>query len=111
MAWSWSHTPETYENARRNLHELPEGDLLVILSEWQAHRKAEERGDSEAELADFDNDKALADLTFWGVERTADAIWGWVEEQAICDNGGFDSWVCPYGCHTVSFDRQEELTL
>lgn len=31
------------------------------------------------------------------------------EEHAICDNGGFNAWVCPSGCHTVSFSSADEL--
>jgi hypothetical protein len=32
-----------------------------------------------------------------------DMIWAFAEQQRTCDNGGFNAWMCPYGCHTVPF--------
>jgi hypothetical protein len=37
-----------------------------------------------------------------------DAIWEDMEEWRTCDNGGFNAWACPSGCHTVSFDSEEK---
>ena len=101
MAWSWSHTVEAYENARRNLGKLRKGELNVIYAEWEAHTSREE--DEGA----FDEPKYKAALTAARkipADILADAIWERAEELATCDNGGFNAWVCPFGCHTVSFD-------
>ena len=40
-----------------------------------------------------------------GKEQMVDHIWEWMsdEEARTCDNGGFNAWACPEGCHTVSF--------
>jgi hypothetical protein len=35
-------------------------------------------------------------------------VWEKVKALAVCDNGGFEAWVCPYGCHTLPFDLMEE---
>ena len=32
-------------------------------------------------------------------------IWQFMKELRTCDNGGFNAYCCPYGCHTVSFDK------
>ncbi len=40
---------------------------------------------------------------------TADAIWQYASEDLrTCDNGGYNAWMCPWGCHTVSFDGPDD---
>lgn len=36
MAWSWSHSAEGLDNARRNLHAMPVEDLRVMFAEFRA---------------------------------------------------------------------------
>lgn len=64
--------------------------------------------DSEA----FDQEAyttAIEDAKFLPYDVLADYVAERAEEHAMCDNGGFDAWVCPSGCHTVSFSSREEL--
>ena len=36
-------------------------------------------------------------------ERIADYVWKRASEQRTCENGGFNPWMCPHGCHTVEW--------
>ncbi len=103
MAWSWDHTQEAYSNARANLFDLPQRDLIVIWSEWKASDRdgnfdSEKYAKAEAYAGDLPDD------------ALADDIWEKMEAQAKCENGGYDAWACPYGCHChlISFDRNGE---
>ena len=101
--WEWSHTPEAYANARLNLNDLKTDELQEIFSEWWAYWYAEERGlDKLAALS-----VGVAMAKGKSHDDLFDQIWTQAEDQRICDNGGFNAWVCPHGCHTVSFDREE----
>lgn len=108
MAWSWSHTNEAYDNAYNNLCRLSVDELRVIYAEWKAYFAGKETDPDDDEP--FDNDAcnaALEECKDFPDDVLADQIWGWASEGATCDNGGFKAWVCPYGCHTVSFDSEE----
>ena len=111
MAWSWSHTAEAYQNARDNFLELPPSTLRVILAEWAA-AKRNEYGGYDFNLRKYrkairENYRLERRLGPHILESLAEDCWNKIEELATCDNGGFDCWVCPFGCHTVSFDRIE----
>lgn len=127
MAWSWSHTQEAYDNARRNLEELPREELEIIYAEWQACLKENEYQKRIWELdvefskttfsaPEFDNnawcqdnyDIAIDAAKDLAADVLVDQIWGWAESQAVCDNGGFNAWMCPTGCHRVPFDYEEK---
>lgn len=105
MAWSWSHTPEAYANAEANFRALPREELLVIWKEWQATTISEE----SFSIPEF-HEKRYARLTGAGrsAEDLADYCWPRIEEFATCTNGGWQAWVCPYGCHMVPFSRPGE---
>lgn len=126
MAWSWSHTQEAYEIARYNLGRLKKGELNTIYSEWRVHLHEEEIKRKEGEA--FDNDEELEiEFTheqmmkmFEDTKREArkiphdilaDQIWEWASEASTCDNGGWNAWVCPDGCHTVSFSPPRGFNL
>lgn len=102
MAWEWSHTTEAYENAELNLGELSEDELKVIYAEWKAHQA----GDDYYLTGIYE--KALKEAGEIHRAVLAERIWPWAQEQATCDNGGFNAWVCPHGCHTVTFDPPPE---
>lgn len=104
MAWSWSHTTEAYQNAETNTHGLALKTLQVIWAEWKAHTSRED------DEAGFNEEKYKAALRLaHGKSATALAedIWQWASELATCTNGGFEAWLCPFGCgcHMVPFDR------
>ena len=98
MAWEWSHTIEAYVNAKHNLEDLDDETLHTVAVEWFAHGMNSNPDDhvfccAEKSLAKVPN----LDLAYF--------IWEKTEELATCDNGGFNAWICPFGCHTVFFDR------
>lgn len=113
MAWEWSHTAEAYDAAHENLHDLPHMVLREIWAEWHAQRCAlpEHAGKAHKPSGDFCltcYQHELIDSAQYMRDTLANAIWPWAQEQATCDNGGFNAWVCPYGCHTVSFSRDDD---
>lgn len=109
MARNWSHTHEAYNNAYENLHEQSRKFLCESLAEWDAHVCDEEF------LAHFDPDiyeKAYNEYfdSILANDIIADSVWEKMSDEVsgmTCDNGGFNAWACPYGCHTVSFDRKK----
>ena len=132
MAWEWSHTLEAYENARTNLSKKSVKFLAECYAEWQCDKieRAEKQfnkdlfdvtvdTDSDLELPDVLTtcpytdgryDKFLKDIRArireHGKESVVNEIWEWMSNEEIgymCDNGGFNAWACPEGCHTVSF--------
>lgn len=112
MAWSWSHTHEAYVNAENNLKALEREKLVVIFAEWRAsqNRKGEYTDDFDKRRYE----RALrwaSDPNNISDEALAEFIWERASELATCDNGGFNAWMCPFGCgcHTVSFSTPEEL--
>jgi hypothetical protein len=105
MAWSWSHTQEGYDDARTNLENQKLKWLKECWAEIQAttfdenftaHFDSEVYGVKFMEAKHFPGDFIIQD------------IWDFAETQRTCDNGGFNAWMCPYGCHTVPFDTEEE---
>ena len=107
MAWSWSHTGEAYAAAERNLRRLDRGTLLDIAAEWSAYRPGDGAADSEGFVLSL-YESARADLAHDDIasDDLADHIWDRASDFATCDNGGFNAWLCPFGCgpHTVPFD-------
>ena len=105
MAWEWSHSSEAYASAQRRVTRLTKRELLVILSEWQYHdREQLARQDEDSDgptLADFNVSASVRRLSR---DTLADLVWDRMEQYATCDNGGFNAYCCPDGCHTVSFD-------
>lgn len=106
MAWSWSHTAEAYGNAEANCAELPAETLREIEAEWRAYRPEA----SELEnfhLGTFQD--AMADLANVPADALAQSVWERASDERTCDNGGWNAWLCPFGCdpHKVSFDREE----
>jgi hypothetical protein len=99
MVWSWSHTNEAYTNAYDNLHNQSAEFLQVCFAEWYANKK-------DGSFSHRKHDIALKRAKTLPLDILAEAIWERAREQALCDNGGFNAWVCPHGCHTVPFDKE-----
>ena len=124
MTWSWSHTNEAYRNAELNLRDLATTDLVVIASEWKAYdgdsfNPGFHTGKYHRAMKRYQKKwiRSLAnkfDQFGNGIESfrsmLVDFIWERASEYATCDNGGWNAWLCPYGCgcHTVSFSREQE---
>lgn len=110
MAWEWSHIQEAYDNAREWVSLLSRKTLLVILREW-AYEDREKKGTLRFRKgAPKHHGFRLPN----GIRRLpkdilAERVWGRMEELRTSDNGGYNAWCCPDGCHTVSFDNVPEL--
>ena len=108
MAWSWSHSPEAYQNAQDNLDDQPLDWLRECLAEICASETDDFGASYSFDVATFD--KRLAQIkadTCMAQDVLVDMIWRFAESQRTSDNGGFNAWCCPFGCHTVSFDKEE----
>ena len=105
MAWEWSHTADAYTDAYDNLLNSPHDFLSVAFAEWTA--KQIEESDDEREPFGTEYESALKQAATLPADVLADSIWEKAESQRTCDNGGWNAWVCPYGCHTVSFSCEE----
>ncbi len=109
MAWEWSHTNEAYENARENLSALPDNVLATIWAEWRVHYR-------EGFFNQFNEKKYPREIRrahSWIYRGLQDEMIDWIWEKArdlsTCTNGGWEAWLCPFGCgcHMVSFDRED----
>jgi hypothetical protein len=106
-AWGWSHTPDAYENARTNMRDWTTDQLHEIYREWIMKDKGKHVLDYDpGRKAPYPDIKlpTTADGTPLADDLIADYIWERAEKQALCDDGGAEAWVCPFGCHTVPFE-------
>ena len=100
MPWEWSHTPTAYANAYENLSNCP----LPWLIECYAEIVMEERGWDYYQYPLYQEALMIAsDLAAQGL--LIEAIWEFASNQRTCDNSGYNAWMCPDGCHTVSFEE------
>lgn len=105
MVWEWSHTQEAYDNVKENINSLSVESKHEIYAEWMAFKCVNAEDDGGGPwcnicynyTAHHSPDKMPSDIE--------QVIYDYAEEAANCDNGGFDAWVCPYGCHTVPFGK------
>lgn len=109
MAWSWSHTEQAYASARANLGELPVQTLREIWAEWLSTDTGYDHPDSDhSGFSPALYDDSLARIKDLPADVLADSIWEQAsEQQATCDDGGYNAWMCPHGCgpHCVLFSR------
>jgi len=115
MAWEWSHTQEGYNNAYENLKNLEYDDLLTIYAEIVTCQCANRDSDYPYQHTGtlyFNED------VYNGVRCAAEKldamiliefIWQEMNIFRTCDNGGWNAWACPHGCHTVSFSQEESI--
>jgi len=111
MAWSWSHTNEAYQNAADNLWDLPDSVVATIWAEWEA-AEAREYGEHDFNPRKYRREirRAYSLIRRGHIEGMKQKIWGLSSDHATCDNGGWNAWLCPWGCgcHTVPFDRERK---
>lgn len=104
MAWSWSHSAAAYATVEENIHGKSRRWLEECYGEWRVYFYF--NGDTTAwDAAVYD--LAVAEAREIDTDTLAMGIFEWAFELATCDNGGFNAYCCPDGCHTVSFDREE----
>lgn len=110
MAWSWSHLQQAYANSRENLSCLDKPTLEIIFAEWRAAQVKHGAIDSfSPHFSQRKYDRALKHAQTLSQDTLVDFNWKKASEQATCENGGHEAWMCPYGCgaHCVSFDRTD----
>ena len=108
MTWGWSHTAEAYANAEAQVRAKDRDWLVVCWSEIQAAVSTGEFSEDEFNEALYA--KASNDSEEMDDDALATAIWEYMWELSLCDNGGFNAWACPWGCHTAPFDPVKQET-
>ena len=115
MAWSWSHTDEGIRGAYLSVFLIPRDVLVEILAEWRMHERGFSDDDWQREYPAIRN---LIRYHRYPHLTLVNSVWRRAREFATCDNGGFNAWLCPYGCdvHKVPFGCDElripdELTI
>ena len=115
MTWSWSHTPEAYEGFRSQLHVQERDWLIEVYSEWKAkpfpgHFHPKSHSISTVDFDEARAERAKASVHDLSNDALADRIYDLAERQALCTNGGWKGWSCPYGCdiHMLPFNHAEE---
>lgn len=106
MAWEWSHAPEAYEAARLNLYNLDPEQLREIFAEWKGYTCDSEANESDPCPHCYED--ARAEAAQMTSDELAAYVWEQASHQRTCDNGGWNAWLCPYGCgcHVVPFDTE-----
>lgn len=123
MTWNWSHTQEAYDNVYYNISQLSLETLKEIATPFILRLKAAEiktyqdmlaqRPERVIEgLSDRENlwhpelhNSYLEKVNNLPADILADLIYKFASEQAESTNRGYEAYVCPYGCHSVSFSR------
>jgi hypothetical protein len=102
MAWEWSHTNEAYAYAEACVEKLSAARLKEIWAEIQVWKAV--RGPLSQELYESKYKEAAAMLAR-DKDSVVASIWEFAAEFRTCDNGGWNAWLCPYGCagHKVPF--------
>ncbi|MFA5489304.1 MAG: hypothetical protein WC284_08810 [Candidimonas sp.] len=108
MAWEWSHTSEAYSYAYENLESMDRDFLEDAYAEIKATAK-DKHGVYGSDLDMDEYEKALKWAKSMPFDVLVDFIWNFAEEYKTADNGGFNAYMCPYGCHTVPFSSKDEI--
>ena len=106
MAWSWSHTPEAYYNAKQNLGDKDRQWLEVCYAEIQAAEREEDYLPYRLDIPAYD--KALERAKELDDCILGAGIWEFAETYRTCDNGSWNAYMCLFGCHVVPFGTREE---
>ena len=106
MSWDWSHKEvgDLYENIH-NPSVVSTETIKECIAEFAAYTE-EDHFDRDL----YDQKMAWINGIDLGHECLADNLWDLVVAQKICDNGGFNAWLCPNGCecHKAPFGLAEE---
>ena len=123
MAWEWSHTADAHEKALKNLGKKSMKFLSECFAEWKCHHISEVVKTFEHQLFNISEDvffnipeeintdpfsdgryeHFLSVAKKMNKGALVDFIWEKASEQRTCENGGYDPWMCPHGCHKVEW--------
>lgn len=106
MAWEWSYSQEGLDNIRDNIMDMDIDRAIEALAECKAQGSREDfEGGFDSDTFEVESKRLASELKRNGA-YFADIIKEELASQsakiATCDNGGFQVWICPFGCHTVS---------
>lgn len=110
MAWSWSYSSDGIEAIRDAINRQDRDWLEICWAENTAAQPVvgEETGEvdpcSKPDLDLTEYNRALAVARTLPVDVLCDAIFDFACNIATCNNGAFEAWCCPWGCHTVALD-------
>ncbi|UBF29914.1 hypothetical protein K9N68_37525 (plasmid) [Kovacikia minuta CCNUW1] len=118
MVWAWSHTIEAYLNLKTNIAGLPPDQLQCIWAEILTSKFCQKKQQIENRLLypgkdmpvscdEFDENfynEALEVSTQKAASQLVEEIFSFAQNQALCSEGGYQDYVCPYGCHTLPFN-------
>lgn len=107
--WTCSHTIEAWDNARENLYRKTDHPefLIEAYAEIRTYEDMGEDAYNQCNHAEFSSiysayeHEARCDIS---EDNLVEFIFEWANNFNTCDNGGWNLYVCPDGCHTVSFD-------
>jgi hypothetical protein len=77
-----------------------------MTTEWMAHDNGRFSERSYRQNLDMMQNPHFAHV--YSADILSELIWELAEGQRTCTNGGWEAWVCPFGCHTVPFGPPEE---
>lgn len=111
MAWSWGHTQEAYNDAKRNMEALSRETREIIAAEWMGTLRDKFGGygfSIDLDMKRYRRGERRAKR--WTDEKLNDMIWKNMSDYATCTNGGWEAYCCPHGCgpHMVPFGSEQE---
>ena len=123
MVMQWSHTQEAYDYAKKQLDHLTITEIIRIVAEWrqlEIDSLKHPIGKYNYSITFNPNEYKLHEqcirekiLITKGLfllamlEGYIDYIWRMASKQRTACSTANEAWVCPYGCHTVSFGDKE----
>ena len=97
MAWEWSHAPDAYVTAEKNLRKQSIKKMAECYAEWVCYHSDEETDP----FTDGTYTRVRREARKINKDTLADYVWREAVAFRTSDTGGGALWVCPYGCHTV----------
>ncbi|MEZ6131182.1 MAG: hypothetical protein R3C59_21115 [Planctomycetaceae bacterium] len=101
MAWEISITAEGWQQIRDKLDDWDRAALIAAITDDTFERVEQVAGHQHAQRAADAERKRLEDLP---QEVLADRAFELIEQNNLCDNGGFGYWVDRGGYHKVWLD-------
>lgn len=107
--YPWSHSASAKTDLYHNIHDLDVESLREIYAEIKAgaDKYSHEESDDEFDKARYY--KALSKSQDISRENLAQFVWGYAEMIRRCKDGARKAIVCPFGCHTVPFNRNKNV--
>lgn len=109
--WSWSYSNEGIDLIMKGIENEPLHDLEVAYAEFEAYR-LKDRPNVKHEFNSAAYRRALKQarlIAETGEDILVSAIQSRAQEFSGSDNGGWNAYYCPYGCHTINLNDAEKI--